>query len=71
VGLRWVEQRHRRRWIGLDDNNRKIAQVDPVLADGGRRWQARILGGSLFSVDVGGFDSPDAAKAAIDLRQAP
>ena len=66
-----MEQRPGRRWIGLDDKNHKRAQVDPVLAGGGRRWQARMFDGSLFGVGVGGFDSPEAAEAAIDLRRAP
>jgi hypothetical protein len=70
VGLRWVEQRHGRRWIGLNVEHRKIAQIAPVLAGGGRRWQARMLDGSLFGVDVGRFDSPEAAMAAVDLRLA-
>jgi hypothetical protein len=67
VGLVWRQLSHDR-WIGFDDDGHQVGHVAEVVTAGGERryWHGWRRDGTPTGIDVGSFDTAEAAMAAVD-----
>ncbi|HZM39122.1 MAG TPA: hypothetical protein VFB94_08400 [Acidimicrobiales bacterium] len=67
MGLTW-RMGMANRWLGTDDDGQQVGHVGLVVTGGGihRYWHGWRRDGSPTGIDVGHFDSPEEAMAAVD-----
>jgi hypothetical protein len=56
------------RWHGTDDDGRQVGHVGLTVTGGGaeRSWHGWRRDGTATGIDVGNYDSAEAAMAAVD-----
>jgi hypothetical protein len=67
MGLTW-RTGMTNRWLGTDDEGQQVGHVGLVVTGGGteRYWHGWRRDGSPNGIDVGRFDTPEEAMAAVD-----
>jgi hypothetical protein len=67
AALTW-RQRSTSRWHGTDDDGQQVGHVGLSVTDGGaqRSWHGWRRDGTPNGIDVGHFDTAEAAMAAVD-----